>query len=164
MLEACAAHGKPEEEVRIECESKRRTHAAAFEINISRPEGRGLLERGTSVEIAHRGERRLSLLAHDLPAAIDPIEIAVHDVYCGVRHRISDRMQRSRKVEIVRIEICEDGAGCSLKTFGNGIRRAVVFLRDPICEMLLVPANDIDGAVFRASVHDNVFEIGISLR
>src|SRR5262245_23228836 len=90
VFESAAAKRETNEKVHIEGEVIGRIHSAAFEIEIPFPERRGLLQRGTAIQVAHRHEGGLALLTDDFAVCVDPEHVAVSYVYLGIAHCVGN--------------------------------------------------------------------------
>ena len=55
-------------------------------------------------------------------------------------------------------------ARCKRQSFVESVRLTMILLAHPIGQPVFVSPDDIDGAVGRAAVHDDVLEIGVALK
>jgi len=101
---------------------------------------------------------------HHFVARIDGAAVAVDDVDVGiVGEEIGDSLQRSGGEHIVAIQVAHVVTGGACEAPANCVGLAFVFFGDVIGEAVEVGFEDFLSAVFRAAVHDDVFEVGVAL-
>jgi FkbM family methyltransferase len=70
---------------------------------------------------------------------------------------------RTGQVEVITVDVRDDVAGRPVEPLVDRMRLSVVRLADPACDPIVVTAQDVDRAVVRAAVDDEILEVGISL-
>lgn len=76
---------------------------------------------------------------------------------------IRDGIQGTGLEAVITVDPVEDIPSRTSETAVDRIALASVFFRYPVRQVSLMPFDDIDATVRRASIHNDIFEIGIAL-
>jgi hypothetical protein len=109
-------------------------------------------------------EADLALNAKMPVLLIDPDGVSVDGIHFRpLAELLCDLEEAVFPEKIVTVQPALDIAGCPLEAFDKAERLAAIRLTDPIGNMLLVLADNLNRLVPRAAVDDDEFEVGIPL-
>jgi hypothetical protein len=74
----------------------------------------------------------------------------------------ADLAQRAGQVQVIRVEVGQHLTAGQLEPLVDGVRLAAVGFADP-GQLVLILMQDIQGAVGRSAVHNNVFQVRVVL-
>ena len=162
VFEARSSFNESEEEIGIEGKTELRIDAADREIKVPFPKDRRLLQIESAAKVTHLVKWCLTSLADHMSFGVGPIGIAVKDV-AGFIQLIGRSLEASGRVNVIGVQVCKDRSGRSDETLAYSICGSAVFFGDPKGKVFLILLDEVDTAVSRAAVNDDIFEIRITL-